>query len=101
MGVEMKEVGDPRTGDRNRIGQKPIRESPVPAGGELQDEPDDEQRDLRAAASKIPVRLEVVRGDFPASGGQDLHHPEEEDDLGDLCGNGRRKEAPNHRYLVV
>ena len=97
----MKEVRDPRARDGDRVGQEPVCEGPVATRRELQDERDREQRDLGAATPEVPVRLEVVRGDFPACRGEDLDDPEDEDDLGNLRGNGRWKEAPKHRHLVA
>ncbi len=91
----------PGAGDGDRVGQEPVREGSVAARRELQDERDHEQRDLSAAAAEVPVRLQVVRSGLPAGGRQDLHNPEEEDDLRNLRGYRRRKEAPDHRQLAV
>ena len=41
--VEMEEIGHARTEDGDGKSQEPVRQGPVPAGTELQHEPDDEQ----------------------------------------------------------
>ena len=97
----MQEVRDAGPDDRDRIGQEPVGEGPVAAGAELQHEPDDEHEHLDAAAFEVAVGLQVVRRGLAAGGRQDLHHPEEEDDLRDLGRDRRGKEATDQRQLGV
>jgi hypothetical protein len=97
--VEVEEVGDAGAGDRDREGQRPVGERAVATGPELEGDPDDDGEDLEAAAAEVAVVLQEVRGDLAAGGSQDLHHPEEGDDLRDLRGDGRRKEPADPRQL--
>jgi len=87
----MKEIGHTGTEDGDGKRQGPVRQGPVVAGTELQQQPDDEHEDLGAPAPDVAPRLEVVGGGLPTCGSEDLYHPEDEYDLWDL-GRGRGRE---------
>ena len=97
--VEMEEVRDAGAEDGDGVGQEPVGEGPVAAGAELQHQPDDEQHDLGTATFDVAERLQIVRGGLAAGRGEDLDHPEDEDDLGDLGGNRRGKQPTDQRQL--
>ena len=99
--VEMQEIRDAGPRDRDREGQRPVGKRPVATGAELQQEPHDDHEHLEAAAPEVAVRLQVIRRGLPAGGRQDLHHPEEEDDLRNLRRDRRGKETTDQRKLGV
>ena len=99
--VEVQEVRDARSGGGDRVGKEPVRKRLIAPGRELPGEPYEDQRDLDAARPEVPVRLQVVRGRLPSGGRQDLHDPEEGDDLRDLRGQRRGEVAPEHGHLIL
>src|ERR1700728_1671152 len=98
--VQMEEVRDPGAEDGDGKRQEPVSECPGPASSELQCEPDDEEDDFGSAAANVPPRLQVVRRRLPACRGEDLHHPEQDDDLGDLRSDRLGEETTNHWQAI-
>jgi hypothetical protein len=68
---------------------------------ELEDERDHEQRHLRAATADVPELLQVVRRDLTTGGREDLHDPEQNDDLWHLDRDRCREELPDDGQLAI
>jgi hypothetical protein len=63
--------------------------------------PGDEQNHLGTPAAEVAIGLQVVGGGLPAGGGEELHHPEDEQDLWDLRGDRSGEEPADERDLAV
>ena len=101
MDIEMQEIRDSGPGDRDRVRQEPVRKRSIATGRKLQQQPDDDHQHLGAATLEVAVRLQVVRRGLTTGGRQDLHDPEDKNDLRDLRRDRSGKEATHQRDQPV
>lgn len=99
--VEVEEVCDAGAEGGDRVRQKPVRERSIAASSELPHESNGKHRDLDSAAFDVAEVLQVVGGCLTAGGSENLHHPEEQDDLRNLGDEGRRKNSTDDGKLAV
>jgi hypothetical protein len=86
----MQGVGHAGAEDRDGVGQQPVGRGDVAPRPELPHEGDHEDPGLYTARLKpaAQVQGQVIRRGLAARRGEDLDHPEQEDDLRHLGGDG-------------